>query len=234
MSDENENDHDVAFETLLDSLSETPNKLATLTDGLSDAELCLKYSENEFSVIENFCHLRDLELQGYARRINRMVDENDPLLPDFDGARIAAEGNYNNQPAKRATLNAIVLRGAGGIIARVKCIHFGAGTTGNECFVLSANLTAQSNFRNEHGDLKADFYKREACTAMTVPWHADPKTGKPNLTLMMGLTKAGFRPVIDKAIELERQWAQSDIEQIRECNIADNERRTSAEMLLAK
>ena len=99
MSDENENDQEVDFEALLDSLSETPNKLATLTDGLSDAELCLKYSVQEFSVIENFCHLRDLELQGYARRINRIVDENDPLLPDFDGARVAAEGNYNSQPA---------------------------------------------------------------------------------------------------------------------------------------
>lgn len=50
--------------------------------------------------------------------------------------------NYNNQPAKRATMNAIVLRGSGGIIERVKCINFGAGTNGNECFVVSANLVS--------------------------------------------------------------------------------------------
>jgi hypothetical protein len=51
--------------------------------------------------------------------------------------------NYNNQQAKRATLNAIVLRGGGGIIERIKCINFGVGATGNECFVISANLASQ-------------------------------------------------------------------------------------------
>ena len=85
------------FVALLDFLHETPDKLAQLTNGLSVAELRLKNSEDEFSALENLCHLRDLELQGYAPRIKRMLDESDPALPDFDGARAAAENNYHSQ-----------------------------------------------------------------------------------------------------------------------------------------
>jgi len=82
---------------LLDFLQDTPNRLAWLTDGLSLAELCLKQSEAEFSALEILCHLRDLELQGYTLRIRRLLDEQEPALVDFDGARVAAEGNYHNQ-----------------------------------------------------------------------------------------------------------------------------------------
>jgi len=85
------------FVALLDFLHETPNTLAKLTDGLLLAELCLKHSEAEFSALENLCHLRDLELHGYTPRIRRMLDEADPALADFNGARVAAEGNYNSQ-----------------------------------------------------------------------------------------------------------------------------------------
>jgi DinB superfamily len=97
MSDEERRITDSDFAALLDLLGETPNKLARLTDGLSVADLRWKNSADEFSALENFCHLRDLELDGYTRRIKRILNEMDPLLADFDGARVAAEGNYNNQ-----------------------------------------------------------------------------------------------------------------------------------------
>jgi len=97
MSDEERKADGADFAALLDFLQETPNRLARLTDGLLLAELSLKNSEAEFSALENICHLRDLELQGYTPRIKRMLDEVDPVLADFDGARIATEGNYNSQ-----------------------------------------------------------------------------------------------------------------------------------------
>ena len=102
MSDEERDPDGAHFVALLDSLHETPNKLAQLTDGLSVAELRLKNSEDEFSALENLCHLRDLELQSYTPRIKRMLDESDPALADFDGARAAAENNYHSQQAERA------------------------------------------------------------------------------------------------------------------------------------
>jgi hypothetical protein len=102
MSDEERNADGADFAAVLDFLYETPNKLAQLTDGLSVAELRLKNSEDEFSALETLCHLRDLELQGYTPRINRILDEGDPALADFDGARVAAESNYNDEQSERA------------------------------------------------------------------------------------------------------------------------------------
>jgi len=102
MGDEERNLDGADFAALLDFLHETPNRLARLTQGLLVPELCLKNSEDEFSALENLCHLRDLELQGYTRRIKRLLDESDPALADFDGARVAAESNYHNQQADLA------------------------------------------------------------------------------------------------------------------------------------
>ena len=85
------------FRTLLDFLNDTPNRLANLIGGLSDDEIRLKNSADEFSALENICHLRDLELQGYTPRIRRILAEADPALADFDGARVAAESSYNSE-----------------------------------------------------------------------------------------------------------------------------------------
>jgi hypothetical protein len=46
------------------------------------------------SPIEQCWHLADLEREGYGRRIRRLLDETGPVLPDFDGARVARERNY--------------------------------------------------------------------------------------------------------------------------------------------
>lgn len=97
MTDEARNMGGADFQALLDFLNEAPIKLASLAAGLSNAELRLRDSPDEFSVLENICHLRDLELQGYTQRIRRIVAETNPALADFDGARVAAESNYNNE-----------------------------------------------------------------------------------------------------------------------------------------
>jgi hypothetical protein len=97
MSEEERSANGLNFADLLDILGETPNKLARLVEGFSVGELRWKKSADEFSALENFCHLRDLELDGYTQRINRILNETDPPLADFDGARVAAERNYNNQ-----------------------------------------------------------------------------------------------------------------------------------------
>ncbi len=97
MNEEGQSAADSNFAALLEILDGTPGKLARLTEGLSTPGLRWKNSEDEFSTLENFCHLRDLELDGYTRRINQILTESDPLLADFDGARVAAKSNYNNQ-----------------------------------------------------------------------------------------------------------------------------------------
>ena len=97
MTDEARDGDKTDFTALLTFLNETPNQLTNSTAGLSNAEVRFQNSPDEFSVLENICHLRDLELQGYTPRISRILAESNPSLADFDGARVAAESSYNNE-----------------------------------------------------------------------------------------------------------------------------------------
>lgn len=85
------------FPGLILFLQQTAGRISQLIDGLSDSELRYRNSDAEFSALENICHLRDLEIQGYTPRIKQILDETVPALPDFDGARVAAESNYNEE-----------------------------------------------------------------------------------------------------------------------------------------
>jgi hypothetical protein len=84
------------FEDLLMFLRQTPEKVRLLTAGVSAPDLCVKNSEREFSMLEHVCHLRDIEVDGYAARVKRILREDGPLLPDIDGSRLASERDYNS------------------------------------------------------------------------------------------------------------------------------------------
>jgi len=47
-----------------------------------------------FCLVEHAWHLADLEHEAYTARLRRLLVEQDPLLPDFDGARAARERDY--------------------------------------------------------------------------------------------------------------------------------------------
>jgi hypothetical protein len=53
-----------------------------------------------FSIVEHAWHLADLEREGFGVRIRRLLTEDDPALPDFDGARLARERNYAGRPLR--------------------------------------------------------------------------------------------------------------------------------------
>ena len=93
---------DGEFENVVRFLEETPASIRQLADALPKQDLRWKPSADEFSVVEQVCHLRDLEREGYSVRIRKMLAENQPILPDFDGSRIARERNYNNQDFESA------------------------------------------------------------------------------------------------------------------------------------
>lgn len=50
-----------------------------------------------FSLVEQVCHLRDLELEGYLVRIGRILNEDCPSLQEIDGGKLAEERNYREQ-----------------------------------------------------------------------------------------------------------------------------------------
>jgi hypothetical protein len=61
-----------------------------------------KPSPDEFSLLEQACHLRDLEREGYLVRVRRMLAEKRPALESFDGAAVAAQRDYLSQDARIA------------------------------------------------------------------------------------------------------------------------------------
>jgi hypothetical protein len=90
------------FRTNLEILGQTGQKLATLLDHISHSSAQVKHSADEFSATEHVCHLRDIEVEGYAFRIQRIINEDHPQLPDIDGGRLAFERNYNQQDIRAA------------------------------------------------------------------------------------------------------------------------------------
>ncbi|HEX8491286.1 MAG TPA: DinB family protein [Pyrinomonadaceae bacterium] len=85
------------FQSLADFLALTPTRVRQLTTDLSEQDARWKPSPQEFSALENICHLNDLEREGYAVRIEKLIGEEQPFLPDFDGGKIARERDYNQR-----------------------------------------------------------------------------------------------------------------------------------------
>ncbi len=84
------------LENLAEVLEEMPEFIRRLTIGLSLEELKRKPTKKEFSILEHIWHLRDIEQEGYAARIGKLLTENQPLLKDIDGDKLAEERDYNN------------------------------------------------------------------------------------------------------------------------------------------
>ena len=107
------------LENIVAFLEETPALLRRLGAGLTAEDLRRKPDGDEFSFVEQACHLRDIEREGYAVRLRRLLAEKDPLLADIDGAALARERRYAEQEFEPAadefaqvrTENVAVLRG---------------------------------------------------------------------------------------------------------------------------
>ena len=85
------------LDRLIKLLEETPRTIERLVKDLKDDDLRWKPSAREFSILENVCHLRDIEHDGYMARIDKILSEENPFLPDIDGNKIAEERSYNAQ-----------------------------------------------------------------------------------------------------------------------------------------
>jgi DinB family protein len=104
-------------EELLAKLAGMPDFLDQAFGGISGTDALAPGPEGTFSPVEHCWHLADLEREGYAERIRRLLAETDPVLPDFDGARVARERNYRTlaladglrafRVARAANLNAL-------------------------------------------------------------------------------------------------------------------------------
>jgi hypothetical protein len=47
-----------------------------------------------FTALEQICHVRDIEIEGYQVRIRRTLEEREPFLPSIDSETIARQRGY--------------------------------------------------------------------------------------------------------------------------------------------
>jgi hypothetical protein len=90
------------FQETLEFLAQTPQRVSTLVAGLDSQAMRYRPEAEAFSALEQVCHLRDIESEGYVVRLRRMLDEDNPLLHDIDGGKLAAERDYHKQDAAAA------------------------------------------------------------------------------------------------------------------------------------
>ncbi len=83
---------------LFSALAGMPSALGAAADRLGADWALVRDARGGFALVEQVWHLADLEREGFGARIDRLLREREPLLPDFDGARVARERQYRRQP----------------------------------------------------------------------------------------------------------------------------------------
>jgi hypothetical protein len=83
----------VGQQQLLERLASMSSFLAERFGGLADDEARLRDGD-VFSPVEQVWHLADLEREAFGVRIERLLNEDDAELPDFDGTAAAQRRNY--------------------------------------------------------------------------------------------------------------------------------------------
>jgi hypothetical protein len=91
------------LEYIIDKLAQAPGKFEASLQSFSQNQLNWKpeswegIPSEEFSALEQICHLRDIEIDGYQVRFQRIVNEDHPTLVSLDGYQIAEKYDYRSQ-----------------------------------------------------------------------------------------------------------------------------------------
>jgi glutathione S-transferase len=84
----------VGLQDAIAALAVMPGYLDSALHACGADELALRPSEDGFSLVEQACHLRDLEREGYLVRMRRILAEDTPALEAFDGDAVAKARDY--------------------------------------------------------------------------------------------------------------------------------------------
>jgi hypothetical protein len=77
---------------ILEMLARTPAIVAGIAAQVPES--LVRVRSGPFALVEHVWHLGDLEREGFCERVRRLLAEEDPFLPDFDGERAAREREY--------------------------------------------------------------------------------------------------------------------------------------------
>jgi hypothetical protein len=81
---------------LLAALEGMPQYLERAFGSLTPELMRQRGPDGAFAPVEQVWHLADLEREGFGYRIDNLLSEHEPQLPDFDGAAIAAARQYRS------------------------------------------------------------------------------------------------------------------------------------------
>jgi uncharacterized damage-inducible protein DinB len=77
-----------------EELRQMPAVLVEAARGLPGTAVADRPLAGGFAMIEHVWHLADLETDAYEARIRRILEEDEPELPTFDGEAVAAKRKY--------------------------------------------------------------------------------------------------------------------------------------------
>jgi hypothetical protein len=81
----------------LTQLEAMPGIIRKIVSGVTEKEARWKPSPERWSIAEVLGHLAHVEAQGFRGRVERILSENNPLLPGYDPDKFAATGAYEHQ-----------------------------------------------------------------------------------------------------------------------------------------
>jgi FMN phosphatase YigB (HAD superfamily) len=88
--------------SIMATLKSTPAALETLTSGLTDEQWSKRPAENEWSITEIACHLRDVDREVNLPRMKRIASGENPFLPGVVTDIWADERDYIRQNGPNA------------------------------------------------------------------------------------------------------------------------------------
>jgi transcriptional regulator with XRE-family HTH domain len=106
-----------ALSGALAALAAMPTRLREIADAIPRASWTARPAAGGFSLVEQACHLRDIDIDGYGTRLARILAEDNPVLVDLDGDQLAHERDYQRQSLEDAAAAFAVTRRA--IVARL-------------------------------------------------------------------------------------------------------------------
>jgi hypothetical protein len=136
-------------QALLATLEDMPHYLEREFGALTDELTRQQGLDGAFSPVEQVWHLADLEREGFACRIDKLLSEREPQLPDFDGAAIAAARQYRSRSLAAGL--AAFRDARQGNLARLRAVAAEAWTRGGrQEGVGSVSLCDMPSFMSQH------------------------------------------------------------------------------------
>jgi transcriptional regulator with XRE-family HTH domain len=85
------------FSITVAAVAAMPSKVEDIVAAIPSAAWRCRPAKEGFSLLEHVCHLRDIDIDGYRVRVERILIEPRPILGDIDGDALAKQRDYQRQ-----------------------------------------------------------------------------------------------------------------------------------------